>query len=150
MPDTAVACDTVGCLISGTLPHPACHLTVAMIAVVQGNLAVKRSDLNRFMETARCKGRTVIPAIDSFNRVLPDNILRCMTRVAARYTFVCGAVPRVVLIPHDVAIPARSGIVVKVGDPSGIEKSKTGDSRKNTENNGQYPFWQMKLYIPNY
>lgn len=126
MPDVSMAGDAVSHLPSPVLFHTADNLPVAGPAVLHGYPFVEITDLNRFMKASCAKSKTVVPSINSFDRIFADDILGCMTGIAHSNGFMAGPVPSVKMFPHDVAVAAGPGIIVEIGKTLCVKNGEYG------------------------
>ncbi len=94
-------------------------------AIAHGDFTIELPDLDRLGETARSEGRAVVPAVDSFNGVFPDDVLWRMATVAGGHFFMAGTVPGVELLAHNVAVLTRPRVVREIGNTISIEKCKS-------------------------
>ncbi len=125
MPYISMTGNAIGFFAFRVFQHTADDFLMTSFAIAQSDFTIERSNLDWFGETARSEGRAVVPAVDSFNGVFPDDVLWRVTAVTGCRCFVAGTVPGVELLAHDVAVLTRPRIIREIGNTLSIEKCKS-------------------------
>ena len=124
MADVVMAGQAVSLLALGIVKHAAGHSLMAVNAVVDGDLAIKRSYAQWIGELAGSKRETVIPAVNSFYKIFAEQAFGSVAAVEVGDLFMGRVVPCIELIAHNVAIEAGLGIIKKVRATSSIDKGE--------------------------
>jgi len=80
--------NAVGLFAFRVFKHTADDFLMTPFTIAQSDFTIERPDLDRLGETARSEGHAVVPAVDSFNGVFPDDVLWRVTTVAGGRCFV--------------------------------------------------------------
>jgi hypothetical protein len=139
MTNIAVAVQAIGLLPAGIEDHAIDHGTMATNAIGHGYLTIERADTQRILHMPGGECLAVVPAIDGFNGIFADEIVRGMTAVAVGHGFVAATIPGVIGITHDMAIEAGKRIIAKIGQAARIDEGQSGKPDQHTQREGHQP-----------
>ena len=114
VPDFPVAVKTVGILTLESGAHESGYFLVATDTGILDNGTIESFYLQWLGEISSSKGHTVVPAINRFDHVFPQEIRGSVAIIACRRRVMAGAGPNVVMLPHDVTILTGYGIIPQI------------------------------------
>ncbi len=125
MPYISMTRNAIGFFAIRIFKHTTDDFLMTSYAIAQSDFTIERPNLDRLGEAARGEGRAVVPAVDSFNGVFPDDVLWRVTTVAGGHFFVARTVPGVELLAHNVAVLTSLRVVREIGNAFSIEECKS-------------------------